>query len=310
MRSSESILLRGLALASVADWLIGRTLTRGAVYMPKSPSMVVVFQLLGLVGQFAFTLTGLLALLAIGWLAWQMRREGRAALSFILIALLAISLLFVFVPTGDWGNVAYHLLVLGAMVLLGATARESRVWIFPGIALGLAQLYQTSAALSSALHLSELLPFTLLWFFLGEFFVVASGFAFWWISARGRARWWMWLIATLAALMFSGIYLVNPSITAMIAIWSMGLTLYLPMPLYAFSLLLTVLTMIVWLRENERAGWAIPLLAASGYAPQISTEVFLSIIALWLLTRVPLLKVETPPFSQSPLRNLAHNPSG
>ena len=310
MRSSDSILFRALALAAVADWLIGRTLTRGAVFMPKSPTMVTVFQLLGLVGQFAFTLTGLLAIIAMGWLTWHMRRERRGALSLILTTLLAFSILSIFVPSGDWSNVAYHVLVLVAIALLGATARDSRVWIFPGIALGLAQLYQTSAALSSAFHLSEPLPLTLLWFALGELFVVASGFALWWISARGRSRGWMWLIATLAAIAFAGIYLVNPSITAMLAIWSIGLTLYLPMPLYAFSLLLTVLTMIVWLRENAGAGWAIPLLAASGYAPQISTEVFLSIVAVWLLARVPVSQVETTPASQSPLRNLAHNPSG
>jgi hypothetical protein len=37
------------------------------------------------------------------------------------------------------------------------------------------------------------------------------------------------------------------------------------------------------LRRNDPAGWAILLLAAGGYAPQLSTHVFLGLIGLWIL---------------------------
>ena len=78
-------------------------------------------------------------------------------------------------------------------------------------------------------------------------------------------------------------HLVNPAMSGILAIWSTGLTLYLPWPLYAVSLWLVSVAAIVSLRRGDPAGWAILLLVAGGYAPQLSAQLFLSLIALWLL---------------------------
>jgi len=79
-------------------------------------------------------------------------------------------------------------------------------------------------------------------------------------------------------------HLANPAMTAIIAIWSTGLTLYLPWPLYAVSLWLAGVVVIASVRRGDTVGWAILLLAAGGYTPQLSTQVLLGLIALWLLT--------------------------
>jgi hypothetical protein len=71
--------------------------------------------------------------------------------------------------------------------------------------------------------------------------------------------------------------------TGIIAIWSMGLTLYLPWPLYALGLWLTGVTVIQAMRQGNAAGWAILLLMAGGYAPQLSVHAFLSLLAQWML---------------------------
>lgn len=85
------------------------------------------------------------------------------------------------------------------------------------------------------------------------------------------------------ALAFTGLYLANPALTGTLAVWSTGLTLYLPWPLYTLSLWLAGVTATTALRRKEPAGRAILLLAGGGYAPQLSTQAFLGLIALWLL---------------------------
>ena len=68
------------------------------------------------------------------------------------------------------------------------------------------------------------------------------------------------------------------------AIWSTGLTMYLPWPLYALSLWLFGATLLALWRQGSPSAWALLLLAAGGYAPQLSSQVFYSLIGLWLLS--------------------------
>ncbi|MEK7786218.1 MAG: hypothetical protein AAB658_12470, partial [Chloroflexota bacterium] len=61
---SLPVFFRWLTIAALADWLITRTVTRTAIFMPKPPPVVAAYQALTLLGQLAFTVTGLLALAA------------------------------------------------------------------------------------------------------------------------------------------------------------------------------------------------------------------------------------------------------
>jgi hypothetical protein len=90
--------------------------------------------------------------------------------------------------------------------------------------------------------------------------------------------------------------------SGILSIWSIGLTLGLPWPLYAISLWLAGAVVIASLRRNDPTGWAMLLLMAGGYAPQLSTHVFLGLIGLWLLVS---------PAAQSPVadsREAFHSP--
>ena len=80
------IFLRWLTVAALLDWLIGRTITRSAIFMPKTPFMIGAYQTLGTIGQVVFTLTSLLALIGITWIAWQERRT--IAFSLLLLTLM------------------------------------------------------------------------------------------------------------------------------------------------------------------------------------------------------------------------------
>ena len=46
-----SLTVRWLVWAALADWLVTRTLTRSAIFMPKTPAVIAVYQALTLAGQ-------------------------------------------------------------------------------------------------------------------------------------------------------------------------------------------------------------------------------------------------------------------
>ncbi|MEK7784504.1 MAG: hypothetical protein AAB658_03620, partial [Chloroflexota bacterium] len=222
------IFFRWLTIAALADWLITRTMPRAAIFMPKPPPVVAAYQALTLLGQLAFTLTGLLALAAVLWIAWQSRRAVVSPL--VLLSLAILSIASVFVASGGWLAVGYQLLV---MVAVGSVGQDGilphkRAIIIPALALLLGGLYQLLPALYTALRWPGPPPFTGAVFNLGELFVVLTPIVLWWaVGQVGRFALPYKLLAAAPALAFVAAYLVNPAMTAIIAIWSTGLTLYL-----------------------------------------------------------------------------------
>ena len=283
---------RWLTIAALADWLIARTITRSAIFMPKSPPVIAVYQALGLAGQLAFTVTGLLTLVAVSWIAWRSLRTRREFdLAFVLLSLLAMSIEFLFFAPSAWATVVYQLLVIAAVVAIswrvwvGAGDSGNKIaWMIPASAIVAGELYQLSHALYAAMRWPGPPLFAAILFNLGELLAVLSPIVLWWVYGRvGRSARSPYVWATIPALTFAVAYLANPAMTAIIAVWSTGLTLYLPWPLYAVSLWLAGVTVIGSLRQDGLTGWAILLLAAGGYTPQLSTHTFLGLIALWSL---------------------------
>ncbi|MBI3244685.1 MAG: hypothetical protein HYZ49_20595 [Chloroflexi bacterium] len=280
------LFFRWLTIAALADWLITRTITRTAIFMPKPPQVVAAYQALTLIGQLAFTLTGLLALAAVFWIAWQSRRS--VVLPFVLLSLAVFSIASVFVAPGGWLAVGYQLLVMVAVGIVGkhmwqetGGLKNKIAWSAPALALMLGGLYQLLPALYTALRWPGPPPLTETLFNLGELFVVLTPIVLWWAVGRASRVISPYKWAAIPVLAFVVAYLANPAMTAIIAIWSTGLTLYLPWPLYAVSLWLAGVTVIAALRQGNPTGWAMLLLIAGGYTPQLSAQVFLGLIALW-----------------------------
>jgi len=283
---------RWLVFAALADWLIGRTLTRSAIFMPKSPPVISVYQALGFAGQVAATLTGLLTLSALGWIAWrEWRTRNASVLPPALIGLIAFNFVSLFIALSGWLAVSRHLLTLAVVgtlagrIGLGADSVSRKIaLLLPALAVLSGTLYQTSAAVYQALQYAAPPSFAGALFDAGELLVVLSPIGLWWAHRPGdRGRWWLYAAAALPAIAFSALHVANPAMSGILSIWSIGLTLYLPWPLYAVSLWLAGVTVIASLRRNDPMGRAILLLAAGGYVPQLSTHVFLGLIGLWLL---------------------------
>jgi hypothetical protein len=280
-----------LVFAALADWLIARTVSRSAIFMPKSPAMIAIYEGLTTAGLFAATLGSLLALGVVGWIAWNRWRESRHPLQPALWAsLLILSVAFLFVlPLGGLALGYYGLLLIVVLLISKQVARaeitqqEKVVRLLPALALVIGALYQILPALYEAMRWPGPPVFSVALFNAGELVVVLCPFVWWWVYGRG-ASWKTWVVGSLPALAFAAMRIAAASMTGTIAIWSVGLTLYLPWPLYALSLWLLGVTIITLLRRHDPGGWAFLLLATSGFAPQLSTHLLTGLIALWLLT--------------------------
>ena len=294
-------LLRWLAWAALLDWLVTRSLTRAAIFMPKSPAVIMAYQGISFIGQLASTLTVLLVMAALGWMAWQeVRRREARMVGVALCTLLAISLWALFQPAVGWLAVAFQLLLifcLGTLVWrawAAVQAVEIKIVVtLVALTLLASRLFQLLPALYEALSLAGPPPLTGALFNAGELLVLLSIAALWW-AFGGGASWKVWLAGALLMAPYLIGRLLNPSMTGILAIWSTGLTLYLPWPAYAGALWLACVTVIACLRRDNPAGWAIIFLAAGGYAGQLSYQVFLGLAALWLLVGEGSLVLEYP----------------
>ena len=289
--------IRWLSIAALADWLVTRTLARSAIFMPKSPPLLVVYQSLILGGQFASVLSALLALLGMGWLAWQLRRELKGILSLVLLSLTVISLVSMAISPGSLVQLATHLLSLAAILWIGLLAwrqapnpTQKAEVLLPGLALLIGRLYQTSQVVHAALGLGGPPANALIFFNLGELLGVLCPIGIWWAFRHvGRDGLSLYLWAAIPALIFMVGYFLNPSMTGILAIWSSGLTLYFPWPLYSLSLWLFGFVLLAAPKQGSTAGVALLLLAAGGHAPQLSSQAFFGLVGLSLLSsRLPL----------------------
>jgi hypothetical protein len=265
------------------------------MFMSKSPLMISIYQTLGAIGQAALTLTGLLAIIALLWIAWRARQ--RSLWPLLLIARVTLSLALIFVAPTGWLRVIDHgltLIIVSALLAQnwrsGVTRMRRLAWAPPALALFCGVLYQLLPALAEALNLAATPAWAGTIFNLGELLIVLSPIGLAWIN-RAHFNRKIYVLALIPALLFTLAHFANPAMTGIIAIWSMGLTLYLPGPLYAISLWLLGAVVIGSIGRREPIGWALLLLAAGGYAPQLSTQVFIGLVALWLM-------IPTPPAGQ------------
>ena len=283
-------LFKWLALTAVVDWLLGRTLTRSAIFMPKTPPVLLAYEGMNVLAQLALTASALLAHAGLLWLSWWLYQRSHRLLPTLLLILTSLNLfsLFQALPVGM--TLAYQVIALGAVVELARqAAKASRGWLqgltwaLPAGALAAGKLHQAVASLPGVLPIAGQPQLSNALFSAGEALVVASGLVFGWAFARQVPHRWIWPVASIPPLAFSLLYLAAPAMAGVLSIWSVGLTLYLPWPLYALSLWACTAAMLASVRRGHAAGLAIPLLIAAGYAPQLSTHFALGLIALWLL---------------------------
>lgn len=293
MKPSNVLFFNWIVIAALADWLITRSLARMAIFMPKSPPVLAAYQSLITTGQFASLLCALLGLTGLGWLAWRMRNRRRGVLSITLASLVLLSLIFTLQAPSGWLLLASRAVLSIIIIWLaidiwnrGDRLDHKIAFMLPVLAVGLGSFYHSIQAFYSVLQLPGPPPHATILFNIGELFAVLSPIGLWWVYGRkalDRRTITIYLVALLPGILYLAGHRMNASMTGILAVWSAGLTLYLPPLLYAISLWLGIATILLSFRQGNPGWIALLLLAAAGYAPQLSTQNFLALIALSLL---------------------------
>lgn len=280
-----------LIAAALVDWLVTRTITRFAIFVPKTPEMITGYQWLNWLGQAGSTVAAFLVLLGVGAIVvieWRTRRAWWLALPIAGLATIAV--LAPFFPPAIWlpGYALLAVIVLLALswriIHTEAPATVRLALLLPVLAMVAAALYQAAPTLYALLRWPGPPAWGLTLFRMGEGLVILGAVALWWAYGR-RADRRSWLAGCLLAILFAAAYLAAPAMTATIVVWSHGLTLTLPWWLYAAAFLLFSVTIVHALRSGQRSvAWALLLLATAGYAPQLSSQFWFGVIGLWLLS--------------------------
>ncbi|MDQ3705248.1 MAG: hypothetical protein M3437_08520 [Chloroflexota bacterium] len=320
-RSSEnevSLVARyaAAALAVIAglEWLLGRTISRLAAAPTLEGTPRDVVESVGRVGLYLISPTAILALSVLLLLVMQTGAEAirtrdasRLAVTLFLAIFGLVGLVHTFYPTLLWLNVTLNLLTFIALWWVAVAclvARERSTSMRVGVVL-------VALAYSGWLYYvvqqdltdvgASLLGAPLLFLNLGEIAAVCAPAAFFWAIALPDGQWRhpvRWVFPAILVLVFSAgnvaDALLNQGFMGVFAIWSLGMNLFLPWPLYAISGGLFVYSVLTCFtgrgrrsREaNPSTGLGLLLLVFAGYALQLPFQFIMAVLSIALLSRL------------------------
>ena len=291
-----------LLAAALAETLLLRLVTRMGVHMPKEGAVSGAFESASLLGSLAFNLASLLAItLVVLLLAGMVLRLGSRPRGLALAGLSLALLWGLGQSLATDAPVADALFGVAATLLVGfvglGLVRGQEMPYRARIALSLIvaayfcyQYYALGHLFYRLLDYTAVPPLSIAVLRLGELLaVVAGGAAFW---AWGIARWQrvgpLGLAAVTALLVALVIASLSPSsTTAILALWTTGLTLFLPIPFYILSLALFLLTMMACWRSGD-AFWTaagLLLILLAGYMPEATYHHLLLLLGVIFLSR-------------------------
>jgi hypothetical protein len=301
-----------LAIVGGLEWLLGRTVSRmaAAPTLEGTPRQIVEF--VGRIGLYLISPTAVLALAVLlllvartGAAAVRTRDASRLAVSLFLAVLGLLALAHTFYSTLLWLNVTLNLLTLAALwwvALMCLIERRQSAAMRWGVAL-VALAY--SGWLYYVLQQDlvgrgvSLLGTSVLFLNLGEIAAVAAPIAFFAAVALPFGQWrhaLRWVLPLLLAAIFSAgnvaDALLNQGFMGVFTIWSVGLNLFLPWPVYAISGALYVYGVLTCFKARGRrsreanpgTGLALLLLTFAGYALQLPFQFTMSVLSIALLS--------------------------
>lgn len=291
-----------LLAAALVETLLLRLVTRVGVHMPKDGSVTDAMQAASFLGSLAFNFASLLAtalvVLVLASLVLRIesgvRRVAFAGLSLAMLLGLGLSLATGAPAADALFGMAVALLV-GFIGLVLAGERHST----PGARLALAlmvvayfcyQYYLLGHLFYRILDYGAVPPLSIAVLRLGEVLAVAAAAAAFWAWGLPRWRWvgtagLAAVAAVLVALTLAGL---SPASTiAILALWTTGLSLFLPFPIYLLALALYLLTLVACWRSGD-AFWAaagLLLVLLAGYMAESTYGHLLLLLGVAFLSR-------------------------
>ncbi len=289
-----------LLAAVLVETLLLRIVTRVGVHLPKSAAVTDAFQVASSLGSLAFNFASLLAIalvaLVLGSIVLRMQSNvARVALAGVSLAMftgLGLSLASG-APTGDALFGVGVALLAGFMGLVLTSEGSSRPSVRLALGLMVAayfcyQYYVLSHLFYRILDYGVVPPLSVTLLRAGEVLaVVAAVAAFWaWGLPRWRFVGTAGLVAVAAVLIGLTVAGLSPvSTMAILALWTAGLSLILPFPVYLVALALYLLTLVACWRSGDgfwiASGLLLILLA--GYMPEATYQHMLLLLGVAFL---------------------------
>ena len=290
-----------LVAAAVAETLLLRLATRVGVHVPKGETARAAIHAASLLGAVALNLASVLAigLAAVVLALLVLRIEG--SLGRLALAILSAGMLWGLgsaLTTGSpAGDALFGLTMTLLVVCVGVgLARRAGLPLQARAAIGLMvlayacyQYYSLSHLFYRVLDYSTVPPLALPALRLGEGLVVVAGAAaFWaWGARRWRAAGFAGTsFAAVVVLVIGAGSLAPAATTSILSLWTTGLTLFLPLPLYLLALGLYLLTAIACLRNGEDfwTGAGLLLVLLAGYMPEATYDHLLLLLGVAFLS--------------------------
>ncbi len=321
----DPALFRQLAAAllagALAETLMLRLGTRIGVHLPRGRVVSTGIELASLLGTIALNFTSILAVaLTLVLLATLVARLeepaaklGLAVLSVAMLAGLGLSL-----AAGSPEADALFGFTMTLLVVVVGTVLVNREEVSPAgrVALGLMvgayvcyQYYTLGHLATQLLDYTAPPPLAISVLRAGEGLVVlAAGAAFW---AWGRERWrnagFVGMALVIGLVLAVGLSSLAPSsTTSILALWTTGLSFFLPLPVYLTALALFLLTVFASWRSRDSfwIGTGLLLLLLAGYMPEATYHHLLLLLGIAFLSGAARLREASPPDTVSDSANL------
>lgn len=301
-----------LLIAGLGELILFRTLSRVGVHIPKEGVVLGAFNALTEGGSYAFNVASVATLVALLVLSAAVlkgqfgRRPLATAAAPALIGLAAASVLLSLIQEGPAARLVFGLVALAVMLALAGQALIDRrqkpmrsIVVFTIVLTYLSAQYHVLALDAyQALGVRSSPPAGIATLEVAEALVVLNAFLVFWVwsgiplrAASGPSIYQLVTVGTLIAL-FLGSYYGRPdsSTASILSLWSLGLTLYLPVPIYALALGLygAAIVRCAHRAHGDEAATldviALGLLPVAGLTLELTYQYLIALTALLLLT--------------------------
>lgn len=289
-------LLPLLAAAVAGEVVLFRVVSRVGVHIPKDGAVLAVYGRLTELGSVCFNLATLLAGTAAVLAALALFAGGRALLRNALLpgwmlALVAEAALFAALPPSETRRLVFGITAVAGLALVAIAARRQREMVWVSTAAFLLAAYYTLSNLAATLfQATAAAPFSEDALRLGEALVpvaALTAFAAWGppLSRRDvRRHPWVYALPTSLALILAAAFFGPGSTSSILSLWTTGLSLYLPLPLYILAFWLYGLTLACCVATGRlQVAAALILLFAAGLSLETTYQYLLAAVALLTL---------------------------
>lgn len=302
-------IVKGLLVAGIVEFSLIRTFSRMGILLPPREPVMSIFNMMMFVGSVAFNFASLLVILVLLWASYFLlshRSKADRIAGSALVIVITLSMLFLVVTPNVLVSILYNILSMFLVTILGISLiREGgsiERWLGVAITLSFVTTYlfkilplldqllglSLNIAGVGILNLGEALAVvaTPLIFLLTYRYRRGSGKTL--LRANSKAI----IVSTIMASLFGSFYLASPWITSILAVWTLGFTMYLPFPFYIIAIWLFLYSLFSLPGDKKALAYGMLLILLAGHLIQLTYLNLLAILGMLFVSRPAVMNVD------------------